>query len=281
MPIQISIWLTILFVGSLIAPQVLNPAAVQAAEPTLMFADEFDGSTLDSSRWVPSYWWGDHGCTISTNGELEWYQPDNVQVSDGVLRLRAEKQTVTGAEGKTFDYTSGVVTTGKECWQDPKPDKFSFLYGYAEMRAKIPQGQGLWPAFWLLSCDQDWPPEIDVMEILGHQPNITHMTVHYPCDDGSAASNGRNWSGPDFSAGWHTFGVDWQPNAIVWYVDGLERGRHTDAAHIPTEPMYLLLNLAVGGAWPGAPDASTVFPAYFEIDYVHVWSSRPQGVAGS
>jgi beta-glucanase (GH16 family) len=269
-------WLLFLFIAPLLAVQVINPAGLQAAQPKLLFADEFDRPNLDTARWVPTYWWGDKGCTISTNGELEWYQPDDVQVSDGVLRLKAEKRPAVGAEGKIYEYTSGVVTTGKACWQDPTADKFTFQYGYAEIRARIPKGQGLWPAFWLLSADQEWPPEIDVMENLGHRPNVTYMTVHYPGADGKEASNGHKWSGPDFSAGWHTFGADWQPNAIIWYVDGVERGRYTDAAHIPAEPMYLLLNLAVGGTWPGAPDASTIFPAYYDIDYVRVWSSRPQ-----
>jgi hypothetical protein len=100
------------------------------------------------------------------------------------------------------------------------------------------------------------------------------MHFHHLTEDGSRKSYGETWTGPDFSADWHTFAVDWRPDAVVWYVDGKERWRYTDPAHIPTKPMYLILNLAVGGAWPGSPDASTSFPSYFDIDYVRVWS-RP------
>jgi beta-glucanase (GH16 family) len=268
-------WLILLLVGLVVAMQIPTLPRALAAEPALLFDDEFDGPALDTHKWVPTYWWGSNGCTIATNGELEWYLPDEVSVSNGTLKLQASKRTVTGGDGKTYNYTSGVVTTGKACWQDAAPDKFTFQYGYVEMRAKAPKGRGLWPAFWLLSGDQDWPPEIDVLEILGHQPNIAYMTVHFEDAEGVHRSSGGQWTGPDFSAGWHTFGVDWQPTAIVWYVDGVERRRYTIRDHIPAEPMYLLLNLAVGGTWPGAPDASTVFPASYEVDYVRVWSSRP------
>jgi beta-glucanase (GH16 family) len=268
-------WLARLLMASLLAAQLVASIGTEAATPTLLFDEQFSTRTLDTSKWVPTYWWGDHGCTISTNGELEWYRPEGVSVANGALRLTADRRPVTGSDGKLYNYTSGVVTTGKARWQEAAPDRFAFKYGYAEMRAKLPKGQGLWPAFWLLSCDQDWPPEIDVLETLGHQPNVVYMTVHFPAGDGSAASSGGKWTGPDFSAGWHTFGVDWQPGAITWYVDGVERRRYTNPAHIPDEPMYLLLNLAVGGTWAGAPDASTVFPAHYDIDYVRVWSSRP------
>ncbi len=104
------------------------------------------------------------------------------------------------------------------------------------------------------------------MEILGNQPTAYHMNFHYVGGDA-----GYTWNGPDFSAGWHVLGLDWEPNAIVWYVDGVERWRYTDTAHIPNEAEYLLLNLAVGGDWPGPPNGSTPFPSYFDVDYVRVW----------
>ena len=89
-----------------------------------------------------------------------------------------------------------------------------------------------------------------------------------------ASNSGSSWTGPDFSAGWHTFGVEWEPGAIVWYVDGIERWRFTVTSRIPNEPMHVLLNLAVGGEWPGSPDTSTAFPSYYDVDYVRVWQ-RP------
>src|SRR5206468_3266630 len=123
-------------------------------------------------------------------------------------------------------------------------------------------------------------PEIDAMEMLGDSTNVQHMNFHYVRPDGRRGDAGLTWTGPDFSAGWHTFGVDWEPSAIVWYVDGVERWRFTDASVIPHESMYLLANLAVGGSWPGAPDGSTPFPSSFDVDYIRVWQSAgPRAVA--
>jgi len=101
------------------------------------------------------------------------------------------------------------------------------------------------------------------------------MTLHYSNADGVHNSSSGEWSGPDFSAGWHTFGLDWQPNALIWYIDGMERRRYTNATYIPHERMYVTLNLAVGGDYLGPPDSTTPFPSYFEIDYAKVWSARP------
>jgi beta-glucanase (GH16 family) len=271
-------WLMLLLVPTLLIAAALAPAGIAAApprSPTLLFEDHFNGGSLDATKWTRGYWWDKKGSTNAGNSELEWYQPNNIAVSNSVLTLSAVKRTIVGSDGNTYPYTSGIVTTGRATWQDPSPDKFAFKYGYAEMRAKVPKGKGLWPAFWLLSCDQGWPPEIDVTEILGDQPTVHNMAVHWQSDGGKSLSNGGKWIGPDFSAGWHTFGVDWQPNAIVWYVDGIERHRYTDSAHIPSGYMYLLINLAVGGTWAGAPSSGTVFPAHFEIDYVRVLSSHP------
>jgi beta-glucanase (GH16 family) len=242
----------------------------------LIFSEDFQCDQLDPGRWYPHYWWGDdNGSTIKPNDELELYQSDNVLFYDGILRLRAEQETVTGPEGKVFHYTSGMINTGRHCWDDPAPDRLAFQYGYAEIRAKLPTGKGLWPAFWLLPHDQVWPPEIDVMEMVGHDPHTVSMATHWLDENGTHRSAGGKWTGPDFSADWHTFGVDWRPDALIWYVDGVERWRFTDAAHIPAEPMYLVANLAVGGRWAGTPNESTPFPSYFEIAHIKVWSPAP------
>jgi beta-glucanase (GH16 family) len=128
----------------------------------------------------------------------------------------------------------------------------------------------------MLPEDHNSKPEIDVMEIYGDEPDIINMNFHYINSNGRPAKHGYSWAGPDFSADFHTFAVDWQPDAIIWYVDGIERWRYTDTAHIPNIPMYLLVNLAVGGSGPGAPEASTSFPSYYEIDYVRVWRRASQ-----
>jgi len=236
---------------------------------TLVFADDFDGTALNSARWHTCSWWATSTCSIETNNELELYTANNVSVGGGTLKLQARRENAVGWNGTTYNYTSGMVSSGGRSGEIPAG--FTYKYGYAETRVKIPAGKGLWPAFWTLPADYSWPPEIDAMEILGDSPNVVNMTYHYLDGAGAHQSPGTAWTGPDFSAGWHTFGVDWQPNAIVWYVDGVERKRFTDAAAITAAPQYLLLNLAVGGNWPGSPDAATQFPADYLVDYVRVW----------
>ncbi len=244
----------------------------QSGNWNLIFDDEFNGPTLDTTRWTTCYPWQTGTCTNAGNYELELYNPEDVLIDQGAgtLRLRAQKRDMVGWNGQTFHYTSGMVSTGGIDGQ--QAPSFSYTYGYAEARVKVPKGQGFWPAFWALPITFAWPPEIDVMEILGQSSSINNMVYHWT----SASNPGDHsqlstWSGPDFSAGYHVFGTDWTPTAIVWYVDGVERARYSQAANIYNQPMYLLLNLAVGGDWPGAPDASTPFPSYFDIDYVRVW----------
>ena len=233
----------------------------------LAFSDEFDSKTLDTAKWNTCYpWVEDGGCTNSGNNELEWYQPDEVFVENGLLRLRAQARSVK--EG--FPYTSGMVTTHK---------KFTFQYGYVEARLKVPAGQGMWPALWLLPEDEHWPPEMDILEVLGHQPSTIYTTLHYTTDGKNHYSSGSSWKGPDFSAGYHTIGLLWEPHLLAWTIDGVERSAVTDS--IPQEPFYLLANLAVGGTWPGSPNASTIFPSFYEIDYLRVYENKPYMAAAA
>ncbi len=230
----------------------------------MVFNDEFNGNSLDTTKWRTCFWWADVTCSIETNHELELYNPQDVLVQNGILRLRAQKRDMVAWNGVTYHYTSGMVMTGGRSGQiNPE---FSYTYGYAEARVWVPAGQGLWPAFWMLPVSYNSRPEIDIMEILGHQPTQYHMNYHYVGGDA-----GTTWTGPDFSAGWHVIGLDWTAQALVWYVDGVEVWRYTDAAHISNEPEYLLLNLAVGGDWPGPPNGNTPFPSYYDVDYVRVW----------
>ena len=243
----------------------------QTGNWTMIFHDEFNGTALDTSKWTTCYFnfTVGNGCNHN-QGELELYQPNNVVVSNGTLKLRAERQTLIASNGKTYDYTSGMISTGPTA-SNQNHSRFAFQYGYMEMRAKIPAGKGLWPAFWTLPTDLSWPPEIDVFEILGDAPNVINMHYHYPTASGGDGDSGAKWAGPDFSATWHTYAVDWEPHAITWYVDGIARRSYTDDSHIVSKPMYLIANLAVGGDWPGSPDRTTRFPSTFEIDYIRVW----------
>jgi beta-glucanase (GH16 family) len=149
-------------------------------------------------------------------------------------------------------------------------DRFYFQYGYVEIRAQVPKGQGLWPAVWLLAQGADSAEEIDIMEVLGGDPGTVHTTIHYKRPTGQKMVKGYETHGTDFSADFHTYAVDWEWDKIVWFIDGKEVFRVTD--HVPHEPMYLIANLAVGGAWPGYPDQTTQFPATFRIDFIRVFT---------
>lgn len=254
-----------------------GPRATASATPVgqtegwrLVFEDEFGEDTLDPTKWVRCYWWDDRGCTNLGNKELEWYLPENVSVGEGALRLRAEPEIIHRGTA-TYEYSSGMVTTGRRTYDRTPPTKFEFQYGYAEIRARVPAGQGLWPAFWMLPARQVSLPEIDVMEVLGHEPEELHFNFHYRDAEGQKQNLGTSMKTADLSDDWHVYAVDWSPERIIWYFDGEERWRYEEADHVPHEPMYLILNLAVGGIWANAPDASTKFPADFLIDYVRVW----------
>src|SRR5690606_37444626 len=236
-----------------------------------VFSDEFGTGRLDGSKWTHCYWWEDGGCTNLGNQNHQWYSAANIAGRNGALELTAREQSVRGIDDRIFDYTSGIITTGRYYEERPGPDRFSFTYGYVEVRAHIPAGQGLWPAIWLLPSTHRSLPEIDIMEVLGHRPNVVEMHLHYQDGSGERRSVNRSRTVSDLSQGYHVYGLEWSPDAIVWYLDGVELWRFTDASVIPREPMYLLVNLAVGGTWPGAPDETTRFPAQFLIDYVRIW----------
>lgn len=192
------------------------------------------------------------------NNELQAYVRDAFEVRNGVLRIRAEKRRAWYG-GKLREYTSGMMTTYR---------KFSQKHGRCEISCRVPKGTGLWPAFWLLPEPLGWPPEIDVFEILGQEPNKIYFTHHWNDDQKQKRSAGGTWEGPDLSREFHVIAAEWSPEGIVWFVDGVERSRSRGPE--PAQPMYLLVNLAIGG-WPGPPDNSTPFPCYLEVDYVRVY----------
>jgi beta-glucanase (GH16 family) len=246
----------------------LAPCVTNAAPPgnpsgwIMTFSDEFDGTSLDLSKWDTKYAWGGR----TNNDELEWYVDNAHIVSGGTLKLVAKHETVQSG----YPYTSGIISGHKS---------FNQMYGYFEISMKLPSGQGLWPAFWLMPIPSNWPPEIDVMENLGQDTHMIYLTNHYSAnypDPGSpkGGSNGTGHSGPDYSAGFHTYGVEWSQGAIVWYIDGVEQGRVTQYVPVARSNftgMYVIANLAVGGSWPGSPNASTEFPCQLEIDWIRIW----------
>ncbi len=230
--------------------QAIQPPAIPGVQDMHVVLNEtFTDPNLNTGVWNTQFKWGD-----INPPELEQYLPDMLKIQSGILSLTAQKTL----DGK-MPYSSGMIASN---------DRFYFQYGYVEIRARVPAGRGLWPAFWLLSQPKG-ADEIDVMEILGQDPTTVYTTLHYKMANQQEAKQANSFHGTDYSQDYHTFGVDWEWNKITWYIDGNEVFQVTD--HVPHVPMYLIADLAVGGAWAGPPDASTGFPATFDIAYIHVF----------
>jgi beta-glucanase (GH16 family) len=236
-------------------PSVAPDVARRAGFDRLVFADVFAGSTL-SATWTPGYWWWDGvKSTNVANGNFNWYVPEQVAVTGGSLRLTAERRPF---EGKP--YVSGLVTSHQ---------RQAFTYGHVEARIRVPVGTALWGAFWMGAESRAWPPEIDIMEMPNTKGRPGRGYATYFWGDGEM--DATPFSVPD-PGGWHTWSLTWSPGELVWYLDGREVKRAT--RNVPAEPMYLLLNLAVGSNqrdFAGPPDASTPATATMEVDWVRVW----------
>lgn len=237
----------------------------------LVFVDEFDSGDLDPARWHTCHWWDNEGCTIASNDELEWYLPEQVEVADGTLILRAEPRTVEASDGETYPYASGMVTTGRDSNDLEVDPRFAFTYGYVEARVSIPDDQGLWPAVWMLAATNESKPEIDIFELYA-EPDVMQMHLHWRDEDGESQRVGEASVVDDLGEGFHVIGLEWTPDHLAWFIDGEEQWRVDE--QIPDEPMYLVMNLAVGGVAPGPPDDTTAFPAEFVIDWVRVWQQQ-------
>jgi beta-glucanase (GH16 family) len=264
----------ILLACSFATAQTVAPGPA-ASQWTLVWSDEFNGpngSAVDASKWVTETagnGWG--------NDELEYYtsRPQNAYQQDGNLVIKVLQEKYTGSDGVSRNYSSARLKT---------LGKFEQTYGRFEARIKIPRGQGIWPAFWMLGNDIDkpgWPDcgEIDIMENIGKEPALVHGTIHGPGYSG-AHGIGAPYGvpgGPRFADDFHVFAVEWEPNAIRFYVD-----EHLYTTRTPADlpkgakwvydhPFFLLLNVAVGGGWPGSPDASSIFPQEMLVDYVRVY----------
>ena len=281
---RVPVWGTIacglmIFLFTIVCESLLpSPPTVCASDKVawkLAWSDEFngpDGSAVDSTKWsfdIGGKGWG--------NKELETYtgRTVNAHLEKGSLIIKAIKETFTGADNITRDYTSARLLT---------KNKFSQAYGRFEARIKIPYGQGIWPAFWMLGDNINtahWPNcgEIDVMENIGKEPSIVHGTFHGPGYSGGKGVGAAYTltGGKKFSDDFHTFAVEWEPKVIRFYVDGnlYQTRTPSDLPHgaswVFDHPFFIILNVAVGGAWPGNPDASTVFPQQMLVDYVRVY----------
>jgi beta-glucanase (GH16 family) len=246
---------------------------------TLVWSDEFDGangSSPDATKWKFDIGVGEDGWG---NNELEYYtsRTQNAYLQDGTLVIQALKGTYTDQDGIARDYTSARLKTA---------GRYQLTYGRVEARIKIPYGQGLWPAFWMLGNDfgqVDWPfcGEIDIMENIGLEPSTVHGTIHGPGYSDSGLTGSYTLSGSQrFADAFHVFAVEWEQREIRFYVDSILYQTVTPAdlpagtTWVFDHPFFILLNVAVGGDWPGSPDASTVFPQTMTVDYVRVYQRK-------
>jgi beta-glucanase (GH16 family) len=265
---------------------LLATLAAQAQSPRwhLTWSDEFNapnGTPPDPANW-----------NIVTGGkgfgnqELETYtaRPANIQQQDGNLVITARKEDLIGPDGVARNYTSARINT---------QNHFAQKYGRFEARIKIPSGQGIWPAFWMLGDDHDtahWPNcgEIDILETIG-ETDAVHSTIH-----GKGYSGGKSIStkftlpaGQQVDTDFHLYSVEWSPTDIKFFFDDHLIVERTPASLPPNtkwafdHPFYVLLNLAVGGNWPGNPDATTVFPQQMLVDYVRVYTLNPEAATKS
>lgn len=252
------------------------------------FAEEFDGNAVDRRRWIFAYYDPAREQptvakrSLSNNRERQVYVDpeflglglDPFRVAAGSLTIRAEPLSdaartavqaavasqpprTAGGPLRDLAYSSGMISSR---------GRFAQTYGYFEMRARWSAGKGLWPAFWLLPATGGWPPEIDILEAHGDKPDTAFHSIHSKV----AASVTKKVTAPGADQAFHTYGMLWTPATIDYFIDG------TRTASLPTpgdmkRPMYLIANLAVGGRWPGDPDAATAFPATMEIDYIRAW----------
>ena len=246
-------------------------SGLKAQSWELVWSDEFEGTELDESKWSYQYGTGaSEGLSGWGNAELQYYtdRPENIFVQDGRLHIVAREESHAG-----MNYTSARIRSIHQG---------DWRYGRFEIRAKLPKGQGLWPAIWMMPTDAvygGWPAsgEIDIMELVGHEPDVIYGTIHY--GPPHTYTNGSyTLDSGDFNEDFNTFAIEWEKGEIRWYVNDIHYHTETDwfsQGHSFPAPFeqrfHLLLNVAVGGNWPGSPDHTTEFPQQMVVDYVRVY----------
>ena len=246
---------------------------------TLVWSDEFngkEGSLPDASKWtydIGGSGWGNH--------ELEYYtnRAENARIEDGKLVITARQEPYAGPDGAKFNYTSARLKT---------EGLFSQTYGRFEARIKLPAGQGIWPAFWMLGENigsAGWPKcgEIDIMENVGKEPGINHGSLHGPSSTNPTSDQTATITlpaGQKLSDDFHVYAAEWEPGMVRFYLDSNLYATFA-AAQWPAggrwvfdHRFFLILNVAVGGDWPGSPDTATVFPQRMLVDYVRVYKGK-------
>ena len=255
---------------------LLLAVAVHQPKWTLTFSQEFDGPK--GSAPDPKVWSRDLGGGGFGNNEMQSYTDGASNAfldGKGHLIIEARKETTTGSDKKTKDYSSARLKTS---------ESFSQAYGKIEARIKMPKGKGIWPAFWMLGGNigkLGWPGsgEIDIVEYLGHETSMAHGTIHGPGYSGAGGVSGSTDTKVNLSDDFHTYGIQWEPERIQFTVDGVVYQTTTPNDigvnnWVYDHPFFIILNLAVGGNWPGYPDATTTFPQQLVVDYVRAYKDE-------
>lgn len=239
---------------------------------TMIWEDDFSGATLNSSNWSHETGTGTNGWG---NNELQYYQSQNTTMQDGHLIITAKEESVGGS-----NYTSSRIIS---------QNKFDFTYGRVDVRASLPEGQGMWPALWMLGSNFNsvgWPAcgEIDIMEKVGGagKENVIHGTAHWQDPAANNAINHAEFGGEvhlstNTTNQFHVYSIEWTENRIVWYVDGSQyHVMSTSPADLSEfrRSFFFIFNVAVGGNWPGSPNASTTFPQHMIVDYIRVFQQN-------
>jgi beta-glucanase (GH16 family) len=240
----------------------------------LTFEERFDAFDHASGPWRTRFKWDGIGAfTLPDNGEQQLYvdpsfkgagdEPlglDPFRLEDGALVISATEAPAELTDRLWgYPYLSGMLST---------LDSHAQTYGYVDIRARMPKGQGFWVSLWLLPVRHTWPPEIDIAEVLGHAPTSVYLNLHSTIPDAGPPFVPR--ATPDLAAGFHDYGLAWRPDTITWYLDGAELQSWPTPADMH-EPMHLLVTLAVGGNWTGPPDASTPWPGELALDHVRIF----------
>jgi len=261
--------------GTIAQPPILPPTSGFI----LVWSDEFssaNGSAPDSTKWTYDLGGGGWG-----NQELQSYtsRPQNVQIQKGNLVITALQENYTGTDGIARNYTSARLKS---------QNLFAQAYGRFEARIKIPRGQGIWPAFWMLGNDisqNGWPKcgEIDIMENIGREPGIIHGSLHGPSSVAPTSDRTSTIflpAGQNYVDDFHVYAIEWEPGAVRFYLDSSNYATFTEdqwpsgGQWVFDHPFFIILNLAVGGVWPGNPGSTTQFPQQMLVDYVRVYSKN-------
>lgn len=253
------------------------------------FAEEFNGTDYDHQKLTPCFDWNYGDCTSSFNQGREHYLPSQDQVSDGVVHMIAEPLSPPrdddGCLNGQCTYKSGLLSTARPRADDGSDYLYAFTYGYVEARLKFPGTQGFFTAFWMLPADPSYSyrSEIDIVEILGNDPTTLFMTYHFADRSDSTTPNDGQYNNgacpvKDYSQDFVRLGLDWEPDRIAWFIDGVKCGEFTDPANIEDGPMQLILDLMVDHQWQRDWDVGLLddtLTRELTVDYLRVYQQVP------